>query len=149
MKNILVALDLSDTSPAVLEQARVFGRELAAKLWLVHVAAPEPDFVGYDAGPQVERDAVADELHAEHREIQALAEGLRGEGFECTALLVQGATAAAILKQAEQLGVDLIIVGSHGRGPVKQLFVGSTSDGIVRQATVPVLVVPPRLGESG
>ncbi len=142
MKNIVVALDLSGTTGPVLAQARVFATTLGAKLWLVHVAQPEPDFVGYEVGPQTVRKAVADHLHEEHREIQGHADALRAEGIDCTALLIQGATVEVILKEAADVAAELIVIGSHGHGFVKKLLLGGTSDDVVRRSRIPVLVVP-------
>ena len=59
MKNIVAAIDFSERSEAVLRIASDHARAFEAHLWLVHVAAPEPGFVGYDGGPQSVRDNVA------------------------------------------------------------------------------------------
>jgi len=50
MQNILVAIDFSPISQTVLDAAAKLARSLGSKLWVLHVAAPEPDFVGYDPG---------------------------------------------------------------------------------------------------
>jgi nucleotide-binding universal stress UspA family protein len=57
-------------------------------------------------------------------------------------LLVKGATVEVILGEADRLGADLVVVGSHGHGAVHRFLVGSTADALVRQSEVPVLVVP-------
>lgn len=84
MKNIVVAVDFSEETERVIEAARELASAFSAKLWLVHAAAPDPDFVGYRAGPQSVRDAVANELREEHRLLQQLADGLRGTGIDTT-----------------------------------------------------------------
>ena len=68
---LLVAIDFSDNMDTVVAQARTIAEALAAKVWLVHVADPEPAFVGYDVGPQYERDAVAEKFRQEHSALQA------------------------------------------------------------------------------
>ena len=50
MEKILVALDFSDVTLEVLDQAKELARALPAKLWLLHTSPPEPEFVGYRAG---------------------------------------------------------------------------------------------------
>jgi nucleotide-binding universal stress UspA family protein len=142
MKNILVALDLADTTPAVLLRAREFAHALAAKVWLLHAAPPNPDFAGFEAGPPSVRKSVADELHDEHRKLQRLADELRGEGLECTALLIQGATVEVVLKEAGDIAADLIMIGSHGHGLFHQILAGATSETILHRSRIPVLVVP-------
>jgi nucleotide-binding universal stress UspA family protein len=142
--NILVAVDLSGSTKTVIDHMIDLAVPLSASVWLLHVADPEPDFVGYEVGPQSERDAMAEKFHREHAELQAIAERMRNAGLQTTALLVQGATADTILQETAKLEVDMIIVGSHGHGAVYQALVGSVSEAVLRNCVVPVLVVPVR-----
>jgi nucleotide-binding universal stress UspA family protein len=144
--NILVAVDLSAGSEKVVAAAGHLARSMNAKVFVVHIAEPEPDFVGYDAGPEVVRTQVAEELHREHREVQALAQRLRDQGIHATALLIRGPTVETALKEAANLEADIIVVGSHGHGAVYDVLVGSYSAGIIRRSELPVLVVPVREG---
>jgi nucleotide-binding universal stress UspA family protein len=142
--NILVAVDLSPASEKVVEAARGIAELTGATVYILHVAEPDPDFVGYDAGPEVVRTQVARELRREHRAVQALAENLRAEGLDATALLVRGPTVQTTLKEAENLKAGLIVVGTHGHGAVYDVLIGSYSAGIIRSSKLPVLVVPIR-----
>ena len=139
---LLVAVDFSETTERVLRVTRRCAASLDASVWLVHVADPEPDVVGYEAGPDVVRDQVAKELRDEHRKLQALAEDLREPGVDVTALLVQGPTVETLLNEADKQGADLIVVGSHGRGVVGEMLLGSVSKGLIRAGKCPVTVVP-------
>jgi nucleotide-binding universal stress UspA family protein len=69
---------------------------------------------------------------------------LRGDGIETTALTIRGPTAATILSEATRLGVELIVMATHGRGAVFDLLVGSVSHAVLRETHVPVLLVPAR-----
>ena len=142
--NILVAVDLSPASEKVVEAARGVAKLTGAHLYVLHVAEPDPDFVGYDTGPEVVRTQVAKELRREHRDVQALAKELRNDGLEATALLIQGPTVATTLKEADRLKAGLIVVGTHGHGAVYDVLIGSYSAGIIRKSKLPVLVVPIR-----
>mgnify|MGYP001825895522 CR=1 FL=1 len=142
--NILVAVDLSPASEKVVETAGDVAKLTGASIYVLHVAEPEPDFVGYDAGPEVVRTQVAQELRREHRDVQALARKLRDDGLDATALLIRGPTVETTLKEAENLETDLIVVGTHGHGAVYDVLVGSYSAGIIRRSKLPVLVVPIR-----
>jgi len=142
--NILVAVDLSPASSRVVEAAGRVAKLTGAKVYLLHAAEPEPDFVGYDAGPEVVRTQVAHELRREHRDVQALAEELRNDGLDATALLVRGPTVETTLKEADNLEAELIVVGTHGHGAVYDVLIGSYSTGIIRRSKLPVLVVPIR-----
>ena len=142
---ILVAVDLSPATVKVVEAAGRVAKLTGATLYILHVAEPEPDFVGYDAGPQGVRTRVANVLRREHRDVQALAESLRNDGLDATALLIQGPTVETTLKEADNLKAELIVVGTHGHGAVYDVLVGSYSAGIIRRSKLPVLVVPIRI----
>ncbi len=141
--SLLVAVDFSSVSD---DQLEIVGRLAAPnrEIYLLHVAEPDPDFVGFEAGPEEVRDQVAREFHQEHELIQSLAGRLRDSGHQVTALLVQGPTIETILREADKVDAEVIVVGSHGRGKLFDLVVGSVSAGVIRKSTVPVLVVPTR-----
>lgn len=145
MINILAAIDFSEISSTVIDQAAAIAKSFSSKLWLIHVAAPEPDFVGYGTGPQTERDWRAQTLREEHRYLQDKALELEQNGINVTPLLIQGATVETILKEATKLKAEMIVIGSHGRSALYKTLVGSVSEGIVRQASCPVLIVPTRI----
>ncbi|MES9927272.1 MAG: universal stress protein [Candidatus Thiodiazotropha sp. 6PDIVS] len=141
--NALVAIDLSPTSWTVIEQAlSLLDQSSTRHLWLLHIANPEPDFVGFEPGPQAVRDGQAKDFHQQHKSLQDFADRVRTQGSDCTALQVQGAYAEKILVEAEKLEADVIVVGSHGKGLTKELIYGSTSNQLVRRSEIPVLIVP-------
>jgi nucleotide-binding universal stress UspA family protein len=141
---ILVAIDLSGSTAKVMSKVKDVATAHSAQVWLLHVASPEPDFVGLDVGPQTERDALADKYHREHAELQKLAGELRAAGLDASALLVQGPTVETLLHEATKLSADLVVVGSHGKGAMHQFLVGSVSDGVLRKSECPILVIPTR-----
>ncbi len=141
---ILAAVDFSPVTEPVLQTLVQMAGTFPAQVWLVHVAPPDPAFVGYEAGPDAVRGQVAAELHASHRKLQQLAERLRSSGVETTALQVQGKTVETVISEANKLPVSLIVLGSHGHGAVYNMLVGSVAEGIVRASKVPVLLVPPQ-----
>jgi len=67
---LLLAIDFSQTTDDLVSKIKKFVQGYSAKLWLIHVAAPEPDFVGFDPGPQSVRDSQAMKYRQEHRELQ-------------------------------------------------------------------------------
>lgn len=148
--NILVAIDLSESSQIVVGHAKKLVKALSAKMWLLHVANLNPDFsfspvgsnevVLQDVGRM--RDAVAKKFHNEHRLLQQFSQELRSAGLDCTALLVEGSITETILNEAAKLSADMVILGTQGKGVVDRFFLGSTSGGILHKSPVPVLVVP-------
>ncbi len=149
---LLVGIDLSGSTEKVVRQAEEIAKALSARVWLLHVAMPEPadyyiagsgpDSVGIEVNTQSYRDALAKKFHREHQQVQEIADRLRKQGLDTTALLVEGEEVEAVLNEASKLDADMIIVGSHGRGAMYQLLVGSVSEGILHKAECPVLIVP-------
>ena len=139
---LLVCVDLSESTEIIVKKIEEITKALPAKVWLLHNAVPEPDVVEFKVDPQAARESLAKKFHVEHRQIQELANRMRKAGVDTTALLVHGATVETILKEASELEVDMIVVGSHGRGAMYQLLVGSVSEAVLHKSRFPVLVVP-------
>jgi nucleotide-binding universal stress UspA family protein len=139
---LLVCVDLSEATEKIVEKTEQIAKSLSAKVWLLHNAEPAPDFVEFKVDPLAARESLAKKFHCEHRQIQDIANRMRKAGVDTTALLVHGATVETILKEASDLEVDMIVVGSHGRGAMYQLLVGSVSKGILHKSPIPILVVP-------
>lgn len=139
---ILVCVDLSDATEIIIGKTEELAKRLSAEVWLLHNAEPEPDKVEFKVDPIAARENLAKRFHIEHRQIQDLSERLRKAGIEATALLVHGTTVETILTEAADLDVDMIIVGSHGRGAMFQLLLGSVSEGVLHKSQLPVLVIP-------
>ena len=146
--NILVAVDLSEASASIVAAAGTVASAMSAAVYILHVAEPDPDFVGYDAGPEVVRSQVAEEFHRDHRAVPDLSKALTDQGIESTALMIQGPTVEVTLREADRLGAALIVVGSHGHGAVYDVLVGSYSAALIRKSKLPVLVIPVRNSES-
>ena len=139
---ILVCVDLSDSTESLLNKIEKLCRPLNARVWLLHNATPEPETVEFKVDPIEARESLAKKFHQQHRQIQQMAERFRESGIDATALLVHGKTVDTILKEAADLDIDVIVVGSHGHGAMYQLLVGSISEGVLHGSSRPVLVIP-------
>ena len=141
--SLLVSIDFSAVTDAQID---IVDRLASPKreIHLLHVTEPDPSFVGLEAGPEDVQQQVAKELAHAQAELDALADRLRAKGHAVETLLVAGPTVQTILEQADKLAADVIVVGSHGRGKLFDLVVGSVSAGVIRKSPVPVLVVPAR-----
>src|SRR5687767_8772990 len=114
MKTILVPIDFSDVTTPVIATARKFAAAFECRLVLLNVAEPEPDFVGFEAGPTVVRLAVARDFKSEHQRLEELKMQCADAGGEVTALHIQGPIVEKILHEAREQKADLIVIGSHG-----------------------------------
>ena len=92
MKNILVTLDFEEKAILLVEKAAEIAEKFNSKVWLVHIVAPNPDFIGYEVGPQYIRDTRAHELRKEHKTIQNFTQMLKEKGIDAEGLLIQGPT---------------------------------------------------------
>ena len=142
MKNIAIALDLSNSSTVLIEQAKVLARANDAKIWLIHIAAPDPDFIGYDVGPKYIREDRADILKEEHKKLGKLKNTLTDVGIEAEALLIQGPIIQTLFEEVDKLEIDLLVIGKKGHGLFYRAILGSVFDSIVKKVHVPLLAVP-------
>ena len=142
MKVVAVGVDFSPLSHRALQYALGVSAPHDAGVVLVHVAAPDPDFVGMEAGPQSVREDVARELREERLALHELAREVESTGRRVQVVMVRGAAVPSLVEVARSVEADLLVMGSHGKGAVKRLLLGSVSEGVLRQAPCPVLVVP-------
>jgi nucleotide-binding universal stress UspA family protein len=137
VRKVLLATDLSRTSlPATNEAFAVAGR-LRAELLIVSVI--DTASLRLPGGRFLAR---VDQVR-EHRQAaaQELVQRGRREGVPVQFLVWEGEPGEAILEAATAEGADIIVLGSHGRGAIGRLLLGSVSERVVRQAAVPVVVV--------
>jgi nucleotide-binding universal stress UspA family protein len=143
LKRILVPTDFSDGARHALTYGVSFAREYEAELTLLHVV--ETLTVGYasDLFP-VPMAEVFQEVSAYARaEIAKLAAEVREKGVTVHERVVQGKPSAEIIRIASEETIDMIVLGTHGKGVLDQALFGSTTERVVRKAPCPVLTVRP------
>ena len=141
MKTVIIAIDFSDVTTKLLTAAKEFTKG-ETKVYLIHVAAPEPDFVGYGVGPEYIRNDRAKELLEEHGMLNEYKEQLLNEGVETEALLIGGPTVETLLAEIDKLQADLFIIGRKGHSKLYDLVMGSVCKDILPKLKIPTLVVP-------
>ena len=142
IRKILVPTDFSGSSDRAVEYAAVLATTFGASIHLVHVL--EEPFVAQ--GPWEfyvpDTPAVRERLNQQTRaRLEDIAVGLRGEGLNVTLELRHGAALAGIVGAAGDYGVDLIVMGTHGRSGLPHLLLGSVAERVIRTAPCPVLAV--------
>jgi nucleotide-binding universal stress UspA family protein len=139
LKRILVPTDFSDSARHALTYGVSFAREYEAELTLLHVV--ETLTVGYasDLFP-VPMAEVFQEVSAYARaEIAKLAAEVREKGVTVHERVVQGKPSAEIIRIASEETIDMIVLGTHGKGMLDKALFGSTTERVVRRAPCPVL----------
>jgi nucleotide-binding universal stress UspA family protein len=143
LNSVLVATDFGDTSAAALAYGRNLARSFGGKLHVLHVVDRVVATTAAEFYPTPSGDLETELVQSASRRLEALlAEDRATLGAE-PAVLVSSSVAATIIDYAKRRHVDLIVVGTHGRGPVAHLFMGSVAEQVVRNAPCPVLVVRP------
>jgi nucleotide-binding universal stress UspA family protein len=151
LRQILLPTDFSGCANYALPYAAALARAAQARIICVHVVEPVVPTVGYTglAEPLPIAD-ISDQLEGSaERELPKLAECDECAGLEIEEVIVHGDPAAEIVRVADELQVDLIVISSHGRTGLGRIIFGSTAEAVVRHAVCPVLVVkpPPSEGE--
>jgi len=136
-KNVLVAVDLSDDSAKVTERARALAEASAAELHLIHVI--EPLSFAYGGDIPMDFSGIQDEIHQQaSQQLQRF--GDSNNIPESQQYIVLGRPEVEIHAKTEEIGADLIVVGSHGRHGLG-LLMGSTANGVLHGASCDVLAV--------
>lgn len=141
-KNVIVAVDQEEKTHFLIDRAADLCQKMGGKLWILHVSDPEPEFVGYEAGPEYIRLDAALEYREEHRWIQGVAERFKDRDIEMEALLLQGYVAETILTEADRIDADLIVCGSHRRGFFFSTFMENTAVELSKKSERPLLIYP-------
>jgi universal stress protein A len=139
-KKILVPIDFSPTSRKAFQYALRFTEQLGCEIVLLHVIEPVEAIAGtplaVDVFAQPEEDTTAAEA-----ELALLAASARSRRNSFMSAVRAGHAANEITKAAKELGVDLIVIATHGYTSWRHLCIGSTAEEVVRTAPCPVLVV--------
>ncbi len=142
-QTILVPIDASDTARRGLSEAIALAQRLGSALHILHVLDYHMLFLDMSGmaclpdGTKVMREAGEQVL----REAQALAAAAGVASEVALAEQVAPVVADAIIDEAVRCKADLIVMGTHGRRGVRHMVMGSDAEGVVRRATVPVLLV--------
>jgi nucleotide-binding universal stress UspA family protein len=143
MRKILVPVDLSEMSLAVITQASCFGQSPVSTLWLLHVVPPTNPSPPFNLDRKLWRTEIAKGLHEQRRQLRELAEQLRREHIRVFTRFIAGTVSTVILAEARRLHADLIIMGSHGHGNVYHALLGGVGQRVMRKASCPVMLVFP------
>jgi universal stress protein A len=141
-KRILCPVGFDDQEGAVIDAAKQLAGSIAT-IYLLHVVPALPAI----GEPDVAK-TVKDEKPSEVQALKMLKElaaqrlsGLKCETLTETAFLSD--TAKAVLTVAQEIKPDLIVMSTHGGSTLKRLFMGSVTDGVIRESPCPVLTIRP------
>ncbi len=146
-EKILYPTDFSDPSKKALDYVKRLKESGAEEVIVLHVIEDReiPVFLGLDEGDpvpgtQLEKTLRIIEENAKE-ETRAIAAELKESGFDVKVRIEKGTAFREILKVEEEEEVSVIVVGSHGKGPVTGILLGSVSDKVIRKSKKPVLII--------
>ena len=139
-KKILVATDASEYSRRALKIALELARTFGGEVELLNVMYIREAYWGYNVAYSI---LVSPEQIEEAGELvlKATLEGIDVGNVPLKKKVVQGYPSTMILEEVEREALDLVVMGSHGYGPVVGSVLGSVSQRVLHKAEVPVLIV--------
>jgi nucleotide-binding universal stress UspA family protein len=137
-KNILFLTDFSPASAGALAYSLAFARHFKARLFPAHVMEP----VLPEAGVVPSEQAVKDQEEQKQRQLARMVEY---NGISFQPLLSRCDFEVAMAHWISEHGIDLIVVGTHGRKAVQRFLLGSTSEVVLHNAPCPVLTIGPEV----
>lgn len=140
LTSILVPTDFSDCSEAALRYGRALARAFGATLHLLHVVQdPYTQPWAAEAFPAPLGDLLNDwQAQAQARLSAAVPEPDRANAH---VTILVGSPFMEIIRYATDQKIDLVVIGTHGRGPIGHALLGSVAERVVRKAPCPVLTV--------
>ena len=142
---VLVPVDFSEVSSAVVKSAKFIGKAFKPKFYLLHVISPlvyisVPETIVLDV---IDTSVIEEIEEAKKENAKKLLNRLKEElkEFPVETIIEIGSPADVITEKEEVLDVDLTILGGHQKGLVERILLGSTSEAVVKHSKKPVLVV--------
>ena len=154
-KNILYATDLTPNSTYAFKHAVMLARKSQAKIYLLHVV-PEIDSGFRSYVSAVMGEGKLESFEGQHEEQARINITSRMEKFAQEELknhpedlnnvagveVVHGHAVSEILKAADRLNIDVIVMGTHGKGALEHTFLGSVAEKVLHKSKKPVFVIP-------
>lgn len=138
IRKILCPVDFSEASRNAVRYAHEFAKGMGAELVLLNIVEPRPMAVDMSLSyVPLEEDLEK----AAREDLEEIIRMEKEKGVEVQAEVRIGTPSELILETAEELDVNLVILGSHGKSGLSRLLMGSVAESVVRKATCPVLIV--------
>ena len=151
-KHIMVPLDGSELAECVLPQVEMIAKscQTIPKITLVRVVTPLKLYGGLDFGgvpeyisPEQIQRLEDDSKKSAQDYLAKQVRRLKGHGITAEAKVTSGMASQTLTKYAEDNGVDLIIIATHGRSGISEWFWGSVAERVLKTSKIPVLMVRP------
>lgn len=139
MKTIVVPVDFSEYSEFALETAAMLAKKHGAKIFTLHLLKEDENSTTQSSSSQQEHSIFL--LKLTEQKFEKLLDKDYLEGIEVVPVIKHNRIFSEVNTYAESEDADLIVMGSHGVSGIKDYFLGSNTEKVVRHATVPLLIV--------
>ena len=140
IRHILVALDFNPISAHSFDYAVDLAEHLGARLTVLHVYSLAV-LMALDGEYLPTAEGASNKAEEAQRHLDAALALHAGRKVQMHGVLRVGSAAEEVCAQAKELGADLIVVGTHGRGAIGRALLGSVAQSVLHHASVPVLTV--------
>jgi nucleotide-binding universal stress UspA family protein len=137
LRKVLLATDRSQFSEGAIKEAITFSKNCSSKLYALSVLETNPEYetIGSNVFEKEEAEATA--------YLESIREKAEKEGLSCETILRESEEASqAIVSEAAEKGVDMIVIGRRGRTGLRKLLMGEVAARVIGHAPCRVLVVP-------
>ena len=146
---IVAPIDFSPVTDRVFETAAALADTLRGRVVLLHVVPASAASGPGTKSPVAAEEAVGADEQSAARLLGRYEKRLQLDKLSVTKMILRGAPAPQILECCGKLGASFVVMGSHGFGVPAGRLVGSTTEGVLRKAPCPVIIVPhPKLNRS-
>lgn len=145
-RHALIAVDLSEASADAIRAVASLGLDRKVAATVIHVLdAPGAGLLNRASATEKEvQQYIEDERSKAANELSAFLAGLKCSPIEASVRVKKSTTADTILTAAREAGADLVVIGTHGRGAMARLLLGSVAEEVLRISDLDVLAVPPQ-----
>jgi nucleotide-binding universal stress UspA family protein len=146
IKTVMIALDYDETSQKVAETGFSLAKEMNAETVLLHVISESPVYYSsYMYMRELKVDIFSDLKKSTQEFLDKTKKHLGDESIKT--VFMEGFIADTILKTANELNADIIVMGSHSRKWLETIILGSAAKEVLNRTTIPLFIVPTRKQE--
>jgi len=149
MKRILIPIDFSEQAKRALLAAAQVAQKVGAEIYLLHMIDLPSDQNDLESHADASNPAKLFFLKKVHDQMKKLMDYECLNGLKVHEEVRFHKTFTGIIEYSKELNIDLIIMGSQGASGLKEIFIGSNTEKVVRNSNIPVLVVKKEMKETG
>jgi nucleotide-binding universal stress UspA family protein len=141
IKKILIPTDFSASAMHALKYAIDLNKSFNARLYLLHVLQDITDFSEFNLSPTILPQLYAEFEQNATNKLEEIVNTLVPKDTACDTYIIHGVPFYEIIQFSKDEGIDLIVIGSHGRTGIKHVLFGSTAEKVIKKSICPVLTI--------